>query len=337
MRRALRWVAGVAGVILVLLLVLPYLLPFSSSGTLTERQAAAASLGTAPTYVEAAGLDVHVERVPAAEAVADAGEVPLLVVVHGFGASAATWRAMLPRLAELGEVVAYDRPAFGFTERAAPDGPIDPYGTVGQVAVLAELIETFRGEGSDRPVVLLGHSAGGALAAELALERADLVDGLVLVAPAILTTGGTPGWLRPVLSFPPIDRWGPRLARVAASGADRLLERSWHDPSQLTEEVRRRYREAREVIGWEQGLWWLVRSSASFGVAERPEALELPVLLVTGDDDRVVPTEDSQQLADLVDGAQLVVLEDTGHVPHEESPDAFVAAVTERWPLAERG
>lgn len=337
MRRIGRWALLAAASVLVVLLVLPYLLPFSTTGTLSAREAAAASVGASPTYLSLEGLEVHVERVPAARDAETAGPVPLIVVLHGFGASAATWRDSLPGLAELGDVVAYDRPPFGFTERPQPGAGFDPYGTAAQVALLSALIDRERGEDPDRPVVLVGHSAGGALAAEAALRRPEQVDALVLVAPAILTTGGTPGWLQPVLGFPPIDRWGPWLARLAARGSERLLEVSWHDPSRITDEVRRRYAEPQQVQGWEEGLWQLVRARPDLQVVSAPERLQLPVLLVTGDDDRVVPTEDTRRLATLLGDADLAELEATGHVPHEESPDAFLRAVTSRWPLAPGG
>ena len=53
----------------------------------------------------------------------------------------------------------------------------------------------------------------------------------------------------------------------------------------------------------------------------------MPTLVVTGDDDRVVPPKDSARLAREIAGSQLVIVPDAGHIPHEETPDAFVNAV----------
>jgi pimeloyl-ACP methyl ester carboxylesterase len=55
--------------------------------------------------------------------------------------------------------------------------------------------------------------------------------------------------------------------------------------------------------------------------------LDLPVLVVTGDDDRIVPTSDSIQLAGDIPGAELVVFQSCGHVPQEECPEAFLEKV----------
>jgi pimeloyl-ACP methyl ester carboxylesterase len=53
----------------------------------------------------------------------------------------------------------------------------------------------------------------------------------------------------------------------------------------------------------------------------------MPVLVVTGDDDRIVPTEQSIQLSREIPGAELAVLKDCGHVPQEECPDQFMTSM----------
>jgi pimeloyl-ACP methyl ester carboxylesterase len=62
-------------------------------------------------------------------------------------------------------------------------------------------------------------------------------------------------------------------------------------------------------------------------LSERLAEFTLPVLVITGDDDRVVPTEQSIRLAGELPQAQLVVIENAGHVPHEERPQQFIQAV----------
>jgi pimeloyl-ACP methyl ester carboxylesterase len=53
----------------------------------------------------------------------------------------------------------------------------------------------------------------------------------------------------------------------------------------------------------------------------------LPILVITGDDDRIVPTEQSIRLASEISNAQLVIIPQSGHVPHEEKPNEFMQAV----------
>jgi pimeloyl-ACP methyl ester carboxylesterase len=76
-------------------------------------------------FVDLNGLKVHIVRVGSG--------APLIVLLHGFGANTSSWRRFLPPLAELGTVVAYDRPAFGLTDRPLGDAlrnwpGLNPYG-----------------------------------------------------------------------------------------------------------------------------------------------------------------------------------------------------------------
>jgi len=348
LRLVVRAVVAVVVLGVALALVLPYAVPFTSTGTLGHREAADAwvadgggwshAAGEPASFLEVLDIELHVERLPAGAGAGAGTDAPLVVLLHGFGGSTATWRDTAPALAAGGaEVVAYDRPAFGFTERVLDDRldafrartGVDLYGPDGQVALLDALLDTLLdadgagpdGTGADgaaRPVVLVGHSAGGTLAAEYALRRPERLAGIVLVAPAVLTTGGTPAWLRPVLTLPPVARGGPFVARLAASGSDQLLEASWHDPARVTDAMRAEYAAPQAVRDWERGLWELVRAPGTFDIAERPEAVTVPVLLVTGDDDRVVPTDDTRELATLIAGSELIVLERVGHIPQEE-------------------
>lgn len=307
-------------------LVLPFLLPFTSSGTLSVHEAAAESVEDSPTFLFLDDIDLYVERTAARSPQTDT----LIVVLHGFGANAETWRETAQGLAEFGDVLAYDRPGFGFTERPRGEGPPDPYGVDGQVALLRTLLEA---EADGREVVLLGHSAGGTLAAEYALRYPEEVDAVVLVAPAILTTGGTPRWLRPIMTFPPVDQLGPRIAGFAGGRAERLLEASWYGPDGPPAEIRARYTAPFAVRGWEQGLWRVLRAPGTSAIAEDPGALEVPAQVITGADDRVVPTDESIELAGILGLSTVTVIPNSGHVPHEETPEAFLDAVRAGWPL----
>ncbi len=313
-RRGALW-ALLSGVVAVL--VVPFLVPVDTSGTLTERQAA----GPGAEFVEVGGLTVHVETVAYTGSDADP---PVIVLLHGFGASTFSWREVLQPLAAFGDVVAYDRPAFGFTERPTQWQGVNPYGVPGNLALLDDLLDRFA---DARDVILVGHSAGGLLAGEFARLNPDRVDGLVLVAPAILTTGGAPSWLAPLLAVPQIDRLGPLLVQGIAASGDEILEQSFADPSALTDAVRAGYRAPLTVIGWEAALWRLTTAPRDNALAANLDDLTLPILLITGDTDTIVPTADTELLATLLPSATLVVLPRSGHLPHEESSAAFLAAV----------
>jgi len=62
---------------------------------------------------------------------------------------------------------------------------------------------------------------------------------------------------------------------------------------------------------------------------QRLTEIRMPCLVITGDDDRIVPTEQSIRLTDELPDAELVVIPDCGHIPHEECPEPFLQAVTD--------
>ncbi len=299
-------------------LIVPFLLPFETSGTLTEADAA----GPNAQFVTLNGLSVHVET---ADYTGDDENPPLVVLLHGFGASTFSWRDVIEPLAVLGDVIAYDRPAFGFTERPTAWSGDDPYGSPANLALLDALLAEFAP--GDREVILVGHSAGGQLATQYVETRPGAVDRLVLASPAIYTGGGVPPWLAPVLGVPQIDRLGPLAVGALASAGDELLRQSFVDQSLITDAVLEGYHRPFSVAGWEQAFWRFTRAPKGDDPVAGLGTLELPVLLITGDTDTVVPTADTERLAEELPDAELVVIPRSGHLAHEEKADAWVSAV----------
>jgi pimeloyl-ACP methyl ester carboxylesterase len=321
-KKFLKVVAWIMGVLVAAFLIVPFLIPFESSGTQTYREAA----GSTAEFLEVNGLDVHVERQPYN---GDCGcDAPLILLMHGFGASTYSWRDVIEPLGGYGEVVAYDRPAFGFTERPTEWTGTNPYGFAGNFEILDALISEF---GDGRDVVLVGHSAGGQLAAEYARLNPTRVSALVLVDPAILTTGGAPDGLEWFWGIPQIDRLGPILvAGIASSGMD-LLRESYADQSMITDEVLAGYRAPLTINGWEEAFWNFSTAPRTNQLAENLDGVTMPVLLITGDADTVVPTADTIALNSLFSDSQLVVIDNSAHLPHEEKPADFMAGIAAHW------
>ncbi len=305
-------------------LIVPFLIPFQTSGTVTNREAA----GPGAEFVTVNGLEVHVET---ADYTGEAAEPPLIVLLHGFGASTFSWREVLQPLAEVGDVIAYDRPGFGLTERPTEWAGDNPYGTPGNLALLDALLTDLA---PDREVIVVGHSAGGLIAAEYARLNPDTVDQLVLVAPAVYTTGGLPVWLAPIVGLPQIQRLGPILVQGIATSGEQLLEQSFVDQAVLTDEVREGYRVPLTIVGWEEGLWRFTTAPRDNALLNNLDRITQPTLLITGDADTVVPTADTERLATELPGAELVIIPRSGHLPHEEAPEPFVDAVVEWLGLA---
>jgi len=304
--------------LLAVLLVGPFLIPVNSSGTLTKEQAAEEVWGSSSQFVELAGQEVHYVTAgnPASKR--------LIILLHGFGASAFSYKEVLEPLGEIGYVIAYDRTGFGFTERPTSWSGVNPYGIEGQLAILDELVTEF---GANKDVYLLGHSAGGNIAAAYAVDHQEELAGAILFAPAILTSGGAPGFLNWIFSIPQLNHVGPLLvSTIATSGLDLLYE-SYYDQNKITDATLAGYTAPLKVNGWEKAFWEFNKAPRNSGVGERLTEFAMPILVIAGDSDTVVATEDSVRVSELISGAKLVIVPQTGHLPNEEKPEEFATEV----------
>jgi pimeloyl-ACP methyl ester carboxylesterase len=106
-----------------------------------------------------------------------------------------------------------------------------------------------------------------------------------------------------------------------------LLSESYHDTSKLTDETIAGYRVPLTIKNWEFAFWEFSRADRATNVAGRLSEFQMPVLIITGDDDRVVETALSRELATKMPGAEFVEIANSGHLPHEETVAEFMAAV----------
>lgn len=308
----------ILGVIALVVLVGPFAVPVTTSGTLTNNEAAALSWNGESEFVELADHEVHL--VTAGSEQSDR----LIVLLHGFGASSLTWKEVLEPLSSIGFVVAYDRAAFGFTERPTTFGEVNPYSSPGQLQVIDELVSKY---GQGKEVVILGHSAGGALALGYALDHPEKVQKLILEAPAVYGTGGAPSWLNWVFDIPQLDHLGPLAVSSIASSGLQILDQSYYNRDLITDQVVANYTAPLDVIGWERAFWEFNKAPRALDLVERLDQLSVDTLIITGDTDEIVATADSVRLNGELPGSALEIIAESGHLPNEEKPLEFVEAV----------
>ena len=325
-----RILALVGAVVLALILVVPFLIPVQTSGTATYKEVA----GDGATFASAQGIEIYYEKTDfVCQEGKDCSNPPVIFLMHGFGANTFSFRELTEPLSQLGDVIAYDRPGFGLSERPTSWEGENPYGSIGQDLILDQLITEFA---SGRDVILVGHSAGGTLATQYVVDNKDAIQGLILISPAILSTGGSPNWLNWVFSIPQLDHLGPLLvSSIASSGMD-LLNESWYNKDLITEEVKAGYREPLSVIGWEEGFWEFNRAPRAFDVKDRLDEITVPTLLITGDTDTVVATADTEALANMIKDSVLFVIPQSGHLAQEETPADTMKAIQVVWSILTR-
>jgi pimeloyl-ACP methyl ester carboxylesterase len=306
-------IGTVLGAILILVLVVPFLIPVPP----LENTVPVETLADEDSrFIEVNGINVHYK-------IYGQGE-PVFILLHGFGASLFSWHEVTTPLTQYGTVIAYDRPAFGLTERPLEWEGENPYSQDSQVELVVGLMDAFNVE----QAILVGNSAGGTIAMLTALKYPQRVQSLILVDPAVYAGGGAPAWVRPLLGTPQMRHLGQLIARQIQSWGVEFIKTAWHDPSKVTPEIFEGYQKPLLVANWDKALWELTLASRESKLADRLTEFNMPVLVITGDDDRIVPTEQSIRLAGEIPNADLVIIEQCGHLPHEEQPEEFMQAVT---------
>lgn len=266
-------------------------------------------------FVEINGIRVHLKTLGRGE--------PVFVLLHGFAASLYSWHSVMEPLSQFGTVIAYDRTGFGLTERPLSwQGP-NPYAPEAQLDLLAGLLDQF----GVQEAILVGNSAGGTVAMQFALLYPQRVRGLVLVDPAVYLAGTPSRWLQPLLATPQMRHLGPLICRQLLARGSKIIDKAWHDTSLVTPEMQLNYRKPYRVEGWDKALWEFMLASRPAGLADRLDELTVPAVVITGDDDRIIPTVDSIRLASELPNAELELIPQSGHMPQEEQPQKFMQAV----------
>ncbi|MRR30483.1 alpha/beta hydrolase, partial [bacterium] len=231
-------------------------------------------------FVDINHIDVHVKKMGEGQ--------PVFILLHGFGSSLFSWRAVMEPLSTVGTVIAYDRPAFGLTERPMPGSwrGESPYAMNAQLDLLDELIDRF---GQGQRVVLVGNSAGGTVAAAFTLAHPERVRALILVDPALSSEAGPASFLRFLYNTPQAERLGLLGVRSIQNRGMELINLAWHDPQKITQEILDDYRKPLQAPDWDRALWEFTKAASVTGLRDRVGEVNLPGLVVTGEDDRIMP------------------------------------------------
>ena len=329
MAKASRTLSKVLLVILVLALSVPFFIPVETSGTKTNREVA----GPEATFINVSGYDTYYKQTKGGcdtqSTSCIPGEEPVFILLHGFGSNTYTFDAITPMLSKYGDVVSYDRPAFGFTERPMKWEGTNPYSSEGQLQLLDGMVDSFKG---DRKVILVGHSAGGTIATQYALDYPEKVSALILISPAIgPSSGGMPSWLNWIFYIPQLDRLGPLLVSRISETGNETIYLSWYDKQKVTQEVIDAYRAPLQIMEWEKAFWEFNRAPRDFDAFSRLDELTIPVVLITGDSDTIVATDQTKKLATLIPNSKLFVIPKTGHIANEEKPLDTMQAIEDSW------
>jgi len=246
-----------------------------------------------------------------------------VVLIHGNPGSCQDWSRLYVPISSRYRAIAFDRPGHGHSERPN-HRPIT-------VEVQAEMLHaTLMQLGIDRPIVV-GHSWGGSLALVYALKFPEEISGAVLLAPAAYESDDgvsflskLPGWpvIGDVLNFlftPLFSAWLVRTDIAKAFAPDPV-------PKKYLRHVLAEWTRPKKVKWYSVDDALLNESLPKF--AERYPEIRVPVAIVTGDADQIVPAEENaERLHRALPHSHLNLLPQTGHQIPFTRPEAVLAAI----------
>lgn len=249
---------------------------------------------------------------------------PPVLLLHGFGTSIGHWRHNLPVLGQHYPVYALDLLGFGSSRKAWATYTIDLW--VNQVY---EFWQTL----IQHPMVLVGNSIGSLVALSAAATHPEMVKGLILInlPDFSLREEALPGWLRPVVST--VE--GLVASPVVLQSLFYLLRRpsivqkwaglAYYNPSAIDAELVEILTQPARDRGAAATFSVLFKAmtSSKFGppIKSVLPTLDIPLLLIWGRQDRMIPPQLAQQFADLNPNVKLIELDNAGHCPHDECPE----------------
>ncbi|MDJ0643227.1 MAG: alpha/beta fold hydrolase [Erythrobacter sp.] len=267
----------------------------------------------ASAFVEAGGARWHVQRM---------GSGSPLLLLHGTGGSVHSWRGLMPLLAEHFEVIAPDLPRHAFTKGHPPSDMALPT----MARAIADLNEALGIE----PDLVVGHSAGAALALQMALDQ-GFSGPIVGLNSALRPFPGPASQIFPaVAKLLFVNPLVPRIFSAAASfgaEAERFIYRSTKSNIDATGQAC--YTELLRNPRHTKGALAMMANWDLPTLRTRMHTIGNEVLLVHSDEDAAIPLAWAKEAHGWLPNARLEVLEGLGHLAHEEAPELAAQLICE--------
>jgi pimeloyl-ACP methyl ester carboxylesterase len=295
--------------------VVPFLIPVTElEGLVSEQE----FIDADSKFIEINNLNIHYKELGSGETT--------FILLHPFGGSTYSWREVMDDFAPYGKVIAYDRPAFGLTERLMPENWIEnPYGMKANIEILKSLMDEFK----IKKAILVGNSAGGGVAVAFALEYPELVEKLILVDPGV--GGGIrphfPEWALPVMWTKQMRHLSPLFTRDYQETLPSTIERGWFNQSKLTDEIKNKHLQVLKIKNWDRAFYELTFSPAYPELRPLLPNLTPQTFIIAGQEDRLIRPFYFEAIATEIPNAQLTLIPECGHVPQEECPQQFIDAI----------
>ena len=250
------------------------------------------------------------------------GSGPVVILLHGTGASTHSMAPLARILSIDHSCILVDLPGHGFS------GASIELTLTSIAAGLTDLISTL----TEEKYALVGHSAGAAIAAQMAMRRPEYVTSIASINGAFLPFRGLAG-----VFFSPLARGLSRMPGIAdliawRAGSPGAMERLIDSTgSQLTAQQVDDYRSLMRDPGRVRAILSMMAHWDLAGLARRLPCLTTRLLLLAAQGDRTVSPKEAEQVADLAANASVHRLDQLGHLAHEEDPERVAEELRSFW------
>ncbi len=264
----------------------------------------------ASRFVRAGSLEWHVQEIGPADA-------PVALLLHGTGAATHSWRDLMPLLRARYRVVAIDLPGHGFT-RGSFRGPSLP--------AVAKAVAGLLGMLDVQPALVVGHSAGAAVALRMTLDGMATPGRVVALSPALLPFPGIAQHLFPAMAkmlF--VNPFAPHIFAQIARGpgtVEKFLKRS--TGSVIDAAGVRCYAQLFGNSDHCAGALAMMAHWDLGPLATDLPKLAVPLLAIHGEKDAAIPVASVREAVAGVPGARFEMLSGLGHLAHEEAAEVVV-------------
>jgi pimeloyl-ACP methyl ester carboxylesterase/membrane-associated phospholipid phosphatase len=260
-------------------------------------------------FIEVEGVNIHyIEQ----------GQGEPMLFIHGFALSAEAWKNQLDEFSKSYRVIALDLPGFGYSGRSME---LD-YARSSQ----ADFVSKFMGALHISCAIVVGHSMGGGIAANLALSHPEKVNKLVLV--------DSSGYEKVperwgAINVPIFDRFVARFFIMNRFAAIRLFNKAFANDKKISESLIEQFLKPSYVQNSLQVLIKMTLDQRTENFPAKIKNIKQKTFIIWGREDEMFGTYFAEKYHFDIKNSQLVIMPDVGHIPFMEQPDQFNAYLNE--------
>lgn len=241
----------------------------------------------------------------------ESGQGPVVILLHGTGSSGDRWIPNMGPLSKAFHVYALDQIGFGHSDK-----PLMDY----RIATYVDFLQEFMRVLTVPSATIIGSSNGGWIAVSFAVQHPEMVDKLVLVDAIGL----------PPTNPPSVDEPKPVDFSYASLAATRTaFERFFYHKQLVTDDLVRRAFQGHLQTGDGYTIKRLLSNRTAEYLGDNLRSIHAPTLIIWGREDSVVPLANAERFHTTIAGSQMVIIEESGHLPQIEKPSEFNKAVLE--------